>query len=505
MDISTKAYAVSAFCRRHLTATLVALTTFTLLMVFTVTVFWYTMTNALGNYLNQQTEVLGSSLATQAAFNATQSILTNDLLSLNVLLTRLVVDDNILSARVYNKQDELLAEASSDNRGQSLSDSELRPSEDRRVFSSSIKFRNEIVGHVLITLDRTPAQNTLTHLNNLLIGVAIFICACSFLLVLLVIRWLFAPITIATDALAALAKGHKDATLSEGFYREASELLTHTAEVQKLDWSVQPEAEPLYEPAPPKPQIEMDFERMLEEESQRSCVLFFEILRLEEWHKELPPLQVANLLTPVYRALFQASQQYLGQVHQYKGDSAVVFFRAKDCDDNLYINAVCTAQLFLGVMQRLMDSELYQSVPKIGFHLGLHQGSQAVTDMMSEGQFLPEELSGILDIAEHLCHQSDEDNLVISEDIFTLPDIQMRVHTGLPEVIATDDGNELMSYRVKGIADKYNVRIQEQIQTISRTFLGDEEEDDEPEDENDVSQPMEAVSSEPEEGAFNQH
>jgi uncharacterized membrane protein affecting hemolysin expression len=200
MDTQSKTKAIAAFIRKKLSASVITVAIFISLMILTVCIFWYTMTHALGNYLSQQTEVLGSSLATQAAFNATQSILNNDLLSLNVLLNRLVVDDNILSARVYNKKDELLAEADSGNSGMQ-SEQDFRPSETHRVYSSSIKFRDEIVGHVLITLDKTPAQATLQHLNNLLIGVAIFTCTIALLLIILITKWLFAPINEASSAL----------------------------------------------------------------------------------------------------------------------------------------------------------------------------------------------------------------------------------------------------------------------------------------------------------------
>ncbi|MGB2065428.1 MAG: hypothetical protein ACPHUL_09725, partial [Marinomonas gallaica] len=84
----------------------ILLSTYLALILITLATVWFSVTSAVDKHLNQQTDVLGSSLATQAAFNATQSILTNDLLSLNVLLNRLVVSDNILSARVYNKKDE---------------------------------------------------------------------------------------------------------------------------------------------------------------------------------------------------------------------------------------------------------------------------------------------------------------------------------------------------------------------------------------------------------------
>ncbi|NLQ18177.1 hypothetical protein HGG82_11165 [Marinomonas sp. M1K-6] len=470
MDTQPKTKATLAFLRKRLSASVITVTTFISLMVFTVCIFWYTMTSALDNYLSQQTEVLGSSLATQAAFNATQSILNNDLLSLNVLLNRLVVDDNILSARVYNKKDELLAEADSSMAG--ITEQNFRPTDKRSVYSSSIKFRDEIVGHVLITLDKTPAQATLQHLNRLLIGVAIFTSTISLLLIILVTRWLFAPINTTTNALLTLSKGHKTTTFPEPIYTEGKALYHAFQAAQKpqpakevASKTPQTETDAVTSMNVAKAQFEMNFDAIFEESRQRSCVLYFDIINTEEWHESMTPLQFSNLLTPVYRALFQASELYLGQVHQYNNNSAVILFSAAHCDDNLYINAVSTAQLFLGLMEKLLESELYTSVPVLNFHLGLHQGNPQITHMIQDNRFAPEEIQPLLQDIQLLSQSKSLNKLVISDDIFTLSYIQNRVFSGLPEIIE-ENGEEVLAYEVKGMSDKYKQQIQQHIMDI---------------------------------------
>ena len=477
MDTQPKIKMVAAFIRKKLSASVITVATFISLMILTVCIFWYTMTHALGNYLSQQTEVLGSSLATQAAFNATQSILTNDLLSLNVLLNRLVVDDNILSARVYNKKDELLAEADSSGSGMQ-SEQDYRPSDGRRVYSSSIKFRDDIVGHVLITIDKTPAQATLQHLNNLLIGVAIFICAIALLLVVLMTKWLFTPITEASNALLSYTQGNKANQLRPAKYKEAREIHLAVEAIQTLEHSppvtekavktIKTEIETPNEEksATKEAQYEMNFDALFEESKQRNCVLYFDILNLDEWHKNMTPLQVANLLTPIYRAIFQASDMYLGQVHQHKNDSAIILFSAMNSEDNLYLNAVSTAQLFLGLMEKLLENELYKDTPKLNFHLGLHQGNPKISNMIKENHFKPDEIKDLINNIEQMRKTESVNTLVISDDIFTLSHIQNRVFTGLPEIIE-DDEKEILAYEVKGMSDKYKVKIQQHIVDIT--------------------------------------
>ncbi|KZN12835.1 AhpA/YtjB family protein [Marinomonas sp. TW1] len=471
MDTQSKKKVFSAFIRKRLSASTITVATFLSLMILTVCIFWYTMTHALSNYLSQQTEVLGSSLATQAAFNATQSILTNDLLSLNVLLNRLVVDENILSARVYNKKDELLAEADSSGAG-IRSEQELRPSEKRRVYSSSIKFRDEIVGHVLITLDKTPAQATLQHLNNLLIGVAIFISTIALLFIVILTRWLFNPINDIRDALINLDKKQRKSTLVEPVYKEARLLyqaVTETRPKKKAAKAISNTKTNTTETLPEeeisqveKAQFEMNFDAIFEESKQRNCLLYFDILNLEKWHEDLSPLQVANLLTPIYRAMFQASETYLGQVHQYQNDAAIILFSAEHCEDNLYLNAVCTAELFIGLVEKLYENELYEEAPKLDFHLGLHQGNTQISHMIKADKLEPEKITGVLDKVAQLKKTEHINKLVITDDIFTLSQIQNRVFTSLPDIIE-EDGEEILAYEVKGLSDKYSQQIQQYI------------------------------------------
>ena len=470
MDTQIKTKTAAIFMHKHLRASVITIVSFVSLIVLTLCIFWYTMTYALENYLSQQTEVLGSSLATQAAFNATQSILTNDLLSLNVLLNRLVVDENILSARVYNKKDELLAEASSTSTGIS-SDRDFRPNDDRRlVYSSSIRFRDEIVGHVLITLDRTPAQNTLQHLNNLLIGMAIFIATISVLLIMLITKWLFTPINEATTMLNSFSKGRKSKLDYTPIYREARELHLAVKSIYELELPKKVTPQPVTTEQEvsktSETQFEINFDAIFEESRQRSCVLYFDVLNLQTWQEKMSPLQVANLLTPIYRAIFQASEIYLGQVHQYKENSVIILFSAKDCDDNLYMNAVSTAQLFLGLIDKLFENTLYSDIPKLNFHLGLHQGNSEVTNLMKNDQFEAEKIQDLLVNVHQLSLTQSINKLIISDEIFTLPHIQNRVFTGLPEIIEHQDA-EILAYEVKGLSGKYKLQIQEHIEKMT--------------------------------------
>ncbi|MBM6551342.1 AhpA/YtjB family protein [Marinomonas ostreistagni] len=440
-------------------------------LIITLATVWFSVTSAVNNYLNQQTDVLGSSLATQAAFNATQSILTNDLLSLNVLLNRLVVSDSILSARVYNKEDELLAEAHR-NGSQAASEAELRPSEKHRVYSSPIRFRDDIVGHVLITLDKTSNQSTLSHISNLMIGLGIILTAITGLILLLLLRRLQLPISRATDAIEAYTNGNPDMPLPKRTYKEAQELIYHVKKLQTLELSA-PLSTPRnsseeQETVSEEGQFEINFERIIEETERESCVLFIQFKHLSQWNETLPPLQVANLLTPLYRTIFLASEYYNGQVHQYQDDSVLMLFQAKNCDDNLYMNAACCAELIRGLLKQLMNTELYDDTPEIVYHMGLHRGNEWTSQMYEQNALNEDDLEPIMQSAKALSHSDTNNHLVMSEEVITVPDIQNRIILSLPEIIELDE-EEVLAYSVKGLSDKFRLRVQEQLDSLEQS------------------------------------
>lgn len=464
MATELKSTTIATFFQQKVTATTAILITFLSLIILTVVLFWYAIISTLDKHLTQQTEVLGNSLATQAAFNTTQSILTNDLLSLNVLLTRLVADNNILSAHVYNRKDELLAEASSTQ----SNNIEIESNENKKVFSSTVKFRQENVGHVLITLDKTPAQKTLGKLSDLLISVGIFVGAICLIFVYLLARFLLAPLNSANDALAALKKGYQDAKLTQSFYKEGHRLQKNISALQEIDWQEEHRANEKEENQDsdkvellPKPQIEFNFDQFFEEDKQRNCLLFIQLENMHIWQQQYTPLQIANLFTPVYRAMFQASKAYLGHVHQYDDHSAVILFSAHECDDLLYANAICTAKLFKGLIDNLMQSEIYFETPEIEYKIGIDQTIPDAKNKIHTKEF-HEEVRKLRNLLEPMENKS----LVLTEEIFTLPEMQNKVFTSLPDIFIDDDGNERLSYCIRDLSKNLTQKVNTQISKI---------------------------------------
>jgi uncharacterized membrane protein affecting hemolysin expression len=107
--------------------------------------------------MQQQADALGDSLLQQTRESATQLLVSNDLLSLNVLLNSLVKNKLVAHAAVYSvgSESRVLAEAGN------------RPSrpmlgENSGLYSTDITFQDVIAGHLRLSLDMRQFQQPLT-------------------------------------------------------------------------------------------------------------------------------------------------------------------------------------------------------------------------------------------------------------------------------------------------------------------------------------------------------
>src|SRR3990167_9366652 len=105
--------------------------------------------------MQQQAEALGTSLITQTATSATELLVSNDILSLNVLLNNLVKNPLVAHAAIYSVDNRILAEAGSRPSQSMLGETE-------GLYSTPITFQEVIAGQLRISLDMQQFQQPMT-------------------------------------------------------------------------------------------------------------------------------------------------------------------------------------------------------------------------------------------------------------------------------------------------------------------------------------------------------
>ncbi|EGH43080.1 membrane protein, partial [Pseudomonas syringae pv. pisi str. 1704B] len=105
--------------------------------------------------MHEQADALGQALTTQTATSATELLVSNDILSLNVLLGNLVKNPLVAHAAIYSVDNRILAEA-----GQRPKNGLL--GEAQGLYEIKITFQDVMAGHLRISLDMSQFQQPLT-------------------------------------------------------------------------------------------------------------------------------------------------------------------------------------------------------------------------------------------------------------------------------------------------------------------------------------------------------
>ncbi|PTT98151.1 histidine kinase, partial [Pseudomonas sp. HMWF031] len=105
--------------------------------------------------MHEQADALGESLTTQTATSATELLVSNDILSLNVLLNNLTKNKLVAHAAIYSVDNRILAEAGQRPKHGLLGEAE-------GMYQSKITFQDVTAGQLRISLDMDQFQQPMT-------------------------------------------------------------------------------------------------------------------------------------------------------------------------------------------------------------------------------------------------------------------------------------------------------------------------------------------------------
>ncbi|WP_085676753.1 MULTISPECIES: AhpA/YtjB family protein [unclassified Pseudomonas] len=359
--------------------------------------------------MHEQADALGQSLTTQTATSATELLVSNDILSLNVLLGNLVKNPLVAHAAIYSVDNRILAEAGQRPRNSLLGEAE-------GLYQTKITFQDVTAGQLRISLDMSQFQQPmLISLQSMGILAAILLALALSLslrqgrhitLPLLQLRvWLRDPHPytpaidrqdeigdIARQLHARLAPPPPPEPEPEEEEDEFDELHDETpakpaqrarAVVQAdedddeafaglLDDEEQPAAKPAV--------VESD-------EPQNTAVLAVQ-LGSQEQLRRLPRTRLTELLERYRGCLEQAASLYEGDVHTLNDGSTLVLFHSRDCGEDYLTNAICCGEL-LRALGHALQIEVADSGITLQLQLGLAlgddlQGLEQVDLLMAE-------------------------------------------------------------------------------------------------------------------------
>jgi len=373
--------------------------------------------------MHEQADALGQALTTQTATSATELLVSNDILSLNVLLGNLVKNPLVAHAAIYSVDNRILAEAGQRPKNGLLGEAE-------GLYEIKITFQDVIAGHLRISLDMAQFQQPMTislQSMGILSGILLALALALSLRLgryistpLLQLRvWLrdideHTPATERQDEIGDLARQlhasfapeppepppapEYDGNEGDDPYLDAEEDAEPAFEVNDLH-------DPDFDEAPAKPRQAIQAPRriMAEEDEdddgedpfadlrnhaspapvvkraplaptqpQHSAVLAVQ-LGAQDQLRRLPRARLTDLLQRYRDCLDQAASLYESELHTLNDGSTLMLFHSQESGEDYLTNAICCGEL-LRALSHALQIEVADSGITLQLQLGLTLG-----------------------------------------------------------------------------------------------------------------------------------
>ncbi|RWU26431.1 histidine kinase [Pseudomonas alkylphenolica] len=379
--------------------------------------------------MHEQADALGQSLTTQTATSATELLVSNDILSLNVLLGNLVKNPLVAHAAIYSVDNRILAEAGQRPKNGLLGEAE-------GLYQTKITFQDVTAGQLRISLDMSQFQQPLTlslQSMGILAGILLALALAMSLRLgrfistpLLQLRvWLrdineFTPATERQDEIGDLAR-----QLHTRFAPPPREPEPEAVEddEDEPEFEVRNLRDPSFDEAPAVPKVSkpvtaddehddafadlMDDEAdsaprpapvPLNREPQASAVLAVQ-LGSQEQLRRLPRTRLTELLERYRDCLDQAASLYESEVHTLNDGSTLMLFHSQDSGEDYLTNAICCGEL-LRALGHALQIEVADSGITLQLQLGLVLG-EGLDGMSQIDLLLTEKAQDALALSQH--------------------------------------------------------------------------------------------------------
>nr|WP_218176357.1 AhpA/YtjB family protein [Pseudomonas putida] len=347
--------------------------------------------------MHEQADALGQSLTTQTATSATELLVSNDILSLNVLLGNLVKNPLVAHAAIYSVDSRILAEAGQRPRNSLLGEAE-------GLYQTKITFQDVTAGQLRISLDMSQFQQPmLISLQSMGILAAILLALALSLslrqgrhitLPLLQLRvWLrdphpYTPAIDRQDEIGDIARQlharlapppppepEPDEYEDEDDFDDLHDTPAPVKAAPRAKVAAQVDDEDddeafaglldHEESAPKAAVVDSD-------EPQSTAVLAVQ-LGSQEQLRRLPRTRLTELLERYRDCLEQAASLYDGETHTLNDGSTLVLFHSRDCGEDYLTNAICCGEL-LRALGHALQIEVADSGITLQLQLGLALG-----------------------------------------------------------------------------------------------------------------------------------
>ncbi|MDH5369687.1 MAG: HAMP domain-containing protein [Gammaproteobacteria bacterium] len=448
--------------------------------------------------VNNQTQLLqkqmnhfADTVVEQLADNSKELVMSDDILSLMVVISNLGSQENILGAVIYSDDGQILASSgiipddekyqlyneSKEDEGKSAyfrlqwkTNSEKGQKIGATSYITPIKFQNIVAGHALVTFSTTEIEQTILEMIQAIVAATIIMILLGIFVSLHMGRRISKPLHSLMDASREISKGNYQYQIKE---RRNDELGNLTEELNRM-------ADGLLE----KTQVENAFSRYVSKNIAKeimgnleniqlgghhveASVIFADIVGFTELSEKHPAEKITGVLNDYFTYISLASKMHLGTIDKYMGDCAMIVFGVPEKDKLHKLHAVYSAVMIQKLIERINIIRRKSNQLAVSFRIGINSGSMLAGNLGSTERMQYTVVGESVNLASRLQHIAEENQIIISREFYNDPDIQWRLTAKKHKSIHLRGiKEEVSTYVVTGVIALYQDKINEQIDEI---------------------------------------
>jgi len=441
--------------------------------------------------LHKQMNHFADTVVEQLADNSKELVMSDDILSLMVVISNLGTQDNILGAVIYSDDGQILASTgvipsdeiyrlynrSIENKKDHYqlhwrTNSASGQTVSATSYIAPIKFQNIVAGHALVTFSTTEIEQTILDMIHAIIAATIIMILLGVFVSLHMGRRISKPLHSLMDASREISNGNYEFQIKE---RRNDELGNLTTALNRM-------ADGLLE----KTQVESAFSRYVSKNIAKEImsnlehiqlggqhvegsVIFADIVGFTQLSENHPAEEIAGVLNDYFSYITLASKMHHGTIDKYMGDCAMIVFGVPEADKLHKLHAVYCAVMIQKLVERINSIRRSNNKLAVSFRIGINSGTMLAGNLGSTERMQYTVVGESVNLASRLQHIAEKNQIIISSEFYDDADIQWRLTAKKHKSIHLRGiKEEVSTYIVTDVIALYRDKIDEQIDEILR-------------------------------------
>lgn len=461
----------------------------TLLITSSMVLLGLVVTNNQTQLLTGQMNDFGKTVVNQLAESSKELILSDDTLSLMVLIGSLTTNHNTLGTVIYNEGGKVIAASGmtpsnnildlyrsakqldkSDYSIEWLSNDEQGKNLEVISFMVPIKFQKLIIGHALVTYSKSTLHEAIIQTIQAIVVATLLMIILGIITAYYLGKRLTRPINDLMDASKAIHSGNYGFRIHEKRNDEIGYLMGafNTMASGLLEKSQVENAFSRFVSHKVAKQIMQNLDQVqLGGKHVNATAVFADIVGFTSIAEKLPPAEVANLLNEYFSYISMITRLYHGTIDKFMGDCAMLIFGAPEEDKDQKLNAITCAVMIQRLTEVLNKERVIDGQVPIHFRIGINSGVMLAGNMGSNERMQYTVVGDAVNLASRLHTVAEKDQIVVTDTLVKDPDVQWRIDAHRHKSIQLRGISEpVTTYIVTDVKHDYSQTIDAQLSEI---------------------------------------